>query len=179
MASVISEREKEDRREAVKLLKKQIETERLLVAQYQEYGAKVANLGVQRMLHMIMFDSQKHIEALQAAIDNIEGHDILKEDRRDLREGLQRHIELEMESIKAAEEVLKYSWLKNTKGLKELIEGWRDDEKRHHQTLKKLSEKPFIHADPNDFSTLFKSDEEIEERYLRSKRLQKKLKETE
>lgn len=128
------------------------------------------------MLHMIMFDSQKHIEALQAVIDNIEGHDILKEDREDLREGLRRHIQLETESIKAAEKVLKYPWLKNTKGLRELIEGWRDEEKRHHQSLKRLSMKPFIVADPDDFTTLFQSNKWLEERYLRSKRMQEKLK---
>ena len=176
MASIISDKEKEERKQAVELLKNQIETEGLLIAQYQEYGAKVANLGVRRMLHMIMYDSQKHIEALQAAIDNIEGVDILKEDRKDLREGLRRHINLEMESIKAAEKVLKYTWLRNTKGLRELIEGWRDEEKRHHQSLKKLSEKPFIEADPNDFITLFGTDEKLEERYLRSKRFREKQK---
>ena len=162
MASIISDTEKEERKQVVKLLKNQIKTEGQLIAQYKEYGAKVANLGVRRMLHMIMFDSQKHIEALQAAIDNIEGHEILKEDRKDLREGLRRHIELERDSIKAAEKVLQYAWLKNTKGLRELIEGWRDEEKRHHLSLQRLSEKPFIEADPNDFITLFGSDERLE-----------------
>jgi hypothetical protein len=176
MASIIGEKEKKERKQAVKLLKKQIETEGQLIAQYQEYGIKVANIGVRRMLHMIMFDSQKHIEILQAAIDNIEGHDILKEDRKELREGLKKHIELEMESIKSAEKVLNFTWLRNTKGLRELIEGWRDEEKRHHQSLKKLSMKPFIMADPNDLTTLFQNDEWIEERYLRSKRMQEKLK---
>jgi hypothetical protein len=176
MASVISEREKEQREEAVKLLKNQIETEGQLITQYQEYGSKVANIGVKRMLHMIMLDSQKHIQALQAAIDNIEGHAILKEDRKELREGLQRHIELEMESIKSAEKVLRYTWLRNTQGLKELIEWWRDEEKRHHRSLKRLSEKPFIEADPNDLIASFRSDEWLEERYLRSKRMQEKLK---
>jgi hypothetical protein len=176
MASVISDAEKEERKQVVKLLKNQIETEGKLIAQYQEYGAKVANVGVRRLLHMIMFDSQKHMEALQAAIDNIEGKDILKEDRKELREGLKRHIELEMESIKAAEKVLNYAWLRNTKGLRELIEGWRDEEKRHYQSLKKLSEKPFIWADPNDFSNVFRGDEWLEERYLTSKRMQERLK---
>ncbi|MHA2393312.1 MAG: hypothetical protein ACXAEX_15330 [Promethearchaeota archaeon] len=122
MASIISEKEEEERKQAVKLLKNQIETEGQLIAQYQEYGAKVANLGVRR----------------------------------------------------AAEKVLKYPWLRNTKGLRELIEGWRDEEKRHHQSLKKLSEKPFIEADPNDFITLFGTDEKLEERYLRSKRFREK-----
>jgi rubrerythrin len=177
LASVIGEEEKLEREEAVKLLRHQIKTEGLLIKEYQEYGSKVENPGVRRMLHMIMFDSQKHIEALQAVIDNIQGTDIMKEDREDLREGLKRHIELELESIKAAEKVLNYNWLRNTPGLRELVESWRDDEKRHHKALKRLSEKVFVKADPNDFTTLFRSDEQLEERYLRSKRMQKRLKE--
>lgn len=179
VASVIDERERKQRAEAISLLKKQIETEGKLIAEYQEFGAKVGNPGVRRMLHMIMFDSQKHIEALQTVIDNLEGEDIMKDDRMDLREGLRRHIELEMESIKAAEKVLDYTWLSKTPGLKELVEAWKDEEKRHHKMLKKLSEKPFIKVDPNDFSTMFRSDEQLEERYLRSKRMQEKLREKE
>jgi len=179
VASVIGEGEKKEREEAISLLKNQIEIEGQLIDQYHEYGAKVGNPGVRRMLHMIMFDSQKHIEALQTVIDNLEGRDILKDDRMDLREGLRRHIELELESIKAAEKVLDYSWLRKTPGLKEIIEAWRDDEKRHHRMLKKLSEKSFIKVDPNDFSTMFRSDEQLEERYLRSKRMQEKLQEKE
>ncbi|MBD3206200.1 hypothetical protein GF319_07630, partial [Candidatus Bathyarchaeota archaeon] len=135
MASVIGEREREQREEAVRLLKEQIETEGLLVAEYKEFGEKVSNLGVRRMLHAIMFDSQKHIEVLQAAIDNIMGQDILRGDREELREGLRRHIELEQASIEKAEKVLEYPWLSNTKGLRELIEVWRDDERRHHRSL--------------------------------------------
>ena len=56
--------EKEEKREAVKLLRRQIETEEELVAQFQEYGVKIANVACRRMLHMIMFDSQKHIVSL-------------------------------------------------------------------------------------------------------------------
>jgi hypothetical protein len=176
MASVISEVEKEERENAVKLLMKQIETEGKLIAEYKAYGEKIVNMPVRRMLRMIMFDSQKHIEILQAAIDIIKGTEVLMEDRKDLKEGLKRHLLLEMESIKASEKVLNYRWVVNTTGLKELLEGWRDDEKRHHQALKKLSNKLFIEASPNDFSTLFRGDDFLEERYLRSKRMQEKLK---
>jgi hypothetical protein len=177
MASVISDQEREQREEAVGILREQIETEGLLVTEYKEFGKKVANIGVRHMLHAIMFDSQKHIEILQAAIDNIMGQDILRNDREELQEGLRKHIELEQASIEKEEKVLEYPWLRNTKGLRELIEGWRDDERRHHRSLKKLSEKPFIDADPNDWVTLFRSDDILEERYLRSKRMQEKLKE--
>jgi rubrerythrin len=176
MASVISEIEKKERDNAVELLRKQIETEGKLIADYKDYGEKIVNVPVRRMLRMIMFDSQKHIEVLQAVIDIIQGKDVLREDRKDLKEGLKRHLSLEMESIKASEKILNYRWLVNTPGLKELLEGWRDDEKRHHQALKKLSNKLYIEANPNDFSTLFRGDDFLEERYLRSKRMQENLK---
>jgi hypothetical protein len=175
MSSVINEHQKEERKKAVELLRKQIETEVELAAQYKEYGEKIANLPVRRILHMIMFDSQKHIEILNAAIENIQGIEVLKEERTELREGLERHVMLEMESIKAAEKVLKYNWVRNTKGLNELLESWMDDEKRHHQTLKRLSMKSFIEANPNDWVTFFKGEEFLEERYLLSKRMQEKI----
>jgi hypothetical protein len=56
-----------------------------------------------------------------------------------------------------------------------LLEGWQNEEKRHHQHLKKLYSKPFIAVDINDFSSVFRGDQELEERYLRSKRIQEKL----
>jgi hypothetical protein len=126
------------------------------------------------MLHMIMYDCQKHIESLQTAIDIIEERDVLMEDRLALKEGLKRHIELEDGSIKAAEKVLKYSWVQNRSGLKVLLESWLDDEKRHHKTLRQLSEKPFIKVDLNDLVTIFKGEAFLEQRYLRSKQFQEK-----
>ena len=59
MAAVIRESEKEERREVVEILKNQIEIERELVAQYKDYGEKLENIPVRRILQMIMFDSQK------------------------------------------------------------------------------------------------------------------------
>jgi rubrerythrin len=174
MAAVIGENEREERKKAVEVLKEQIKIEGELINQYKIFGEKIKNIPVRRMLHMIMFDSQKHIETLQTAIDIIEERDVLKDDRIALREGLKRHIELEIESVKAAEKVLKYSWVQNRGGLKLLLESWMDDEKRHHKALRQLSKKPFIQIDPNDFVTLFKGEEFLEERYLRSKRFLEK-----
>ena len=121
---------------------------------------------------MIMFDSQKHMVSLQAAIDIIEGKDVLTEDRKGLKEGLKRHIELEMESIKAAEKTLKHLWVQNTAGLKVLLETWRDEEKRHHKILKQLSEKPYIKID--QMHAAFRDNYFFEERYLRSKQFLEK-----
>jgi hypothetical protein len=176
MSSVVGERESEERRRVVETLKDQIRIEGELIDQYKEFGLKIMNVPVRRMLHMIMYDSQKHIEALQAAIDIINGEDILKDDRKELKDALKKHLEIEAESLKTAERVLKHSWIQNTKGLKELLESWKEEEKRHHQTLKNLSEKPFIELDSNDWITLFQGEEFLEERYLRAKRFKEKLK---
>ena len=161
MAAVIGEDEKEERRQVVETLKKQIKIEGELVAQYKNFGERLENIPVRRMLHMIMFDSQKHIESLQATIDIIEGRDVLKEDRKGLKEGLKRHIELEMESINNAEKALKYSWVQSTRGLKELLEVWRDEERRHHKILKQLSEKSYIIS--RETFSLFKDEEFFED----------------
>ena len=172
MAAVIGDSEKEQRQEVVEILKKQINIEGELIAQYKNYGEKLENAPVRQMLRMIMLDSQKHIVSLQAAIDIIEGRDVLTEDRKELKNGLKRHIELELESIKAAEKTLDNVWVRNTPGLKVLLEAWRDEEKRHHKTLKQLSEQPFIKID--QMHAAFRDVDFFEERYLRSKRFQEK-----
>ena len=141
------------------------------MAQYEDYGEKLDNAPVRRLLQMIMFDSQKHVVSLQAAIDMIEGHDVLIEDREGLKEGLKRHIELEMESIKSAEKTLNHVWVQDIPGLKFLLEAWRDEEKRHHKILKQLSEKPFIKIDQ---MYVFRDEEFFEDRYLSSKRFLEK-----
>ena len=174
MAAVIGEREKEERREVVEILKNQISIERELIAQYKDYGGKLENIPVRRILQMIMFDSQKHMVSLHAAIDIIEGKDVLMEDRKGLKEGLKRHIELEMESIKAAEKILKHLWVQNTRGLKVLLESWRDEEKRHHKILKQLSETPYIKIDQMGLQAAFREEDFFEERYLSSKRFLEK-----
>ena len=53
----------------------------------------------------------------------------------------------------------------------------RDDEKRHHDTLKKLSEKTFFRLDPNDFTVIMRGTVFAEERYKRSKEFWRKREE--
>ena len=61
------------------------------------------------------------------------------------------------------------------KALKALREKLRDDEKRHHNALKKLSEKPFFQIDPNDFTVIFQGEEFAEDRYRKSKERREKV----
>ncbi|MCJ7632732.1 hypothetical protein MUP77_10130, partial [Candidatus Bathyarchaeota archaeon] len=130
---------------------------------------EIPNKAIQQMLRMIRQDSQKHITMLQTADDIINGQEVLMQDRKGLAESLKVHLELEKESIEKGERLLCYKWLQDKKGLKTIIESWRDDEKRHHKFLKELSEKPFVPISSDDWATLFRDEEFFEERYTRSK----------
>ncbi len=65
--------------------------------------------------------------------------------------------------------MLKKQWIDETKGLKNLIEMWRDDEKRHHNALKKMINKPYFRLAANDMIGIFRDEEFLEDRYRKSK----------
>ena len=58
-----------------------------------------------------------------------------------------------------------------------MISKLRDDEKRHVETMKRLSEKAFIRIDSRDFTTMMRGVEFAEERYKLGKRAREMLKE--
>jgi len=102
---------------------------------------------------------------------------VLKDEKRELLTGVKEHVELEEGSIRRADEILKNVWIRENKAIQELIKKLRDDEKRHHDTLKKLSEKTFFRLDPNDFTVIMRGPEFAEERYKRSKEFWRKKEE--
>lgn len=57
--------------------------------------------------------------------------DMIKE-REEIIKGLQRHIELEKESINMAKKMLDNVWIRETEGVKALVDKWRRDEEEHH-----------------------------------------------
>jgi hypothetical protein len=61
--------------------------------------------------------------------------------------------------------MLRNVWVRENKGLEELLRKLRDDERHHHETLKKLAEKPFFRFDPWDFFVVMRGLEFAEERY--------------
>jgi rubrerythrin len=65
--------------------------------------------------------------------------------------------------------MLQNVWIRENKAVSELIKKLRDDERRHHDTLNKLSEKTFFRLDPTDFTAIMRGVEFAEERYRRSK----------
>jgi len=97
----------------------------------------------------------------------LQGEEVLKPEREELIEGLQRHIDLEKDSIDRAKKILQNDWIRETKGLKDLLEKLKKDEENHHKMLKRLSGEHFFREDPYDFYAMFR---DTEERYVKHER---------
>lgn len=166
---VQAERDQRERDEVVEILREQLQIEGQLIGLYEEYERDNENKAMKRIMQMFRLDSQRHINILQAAIEIIQGEDVFIEDREPLKETFRKHLELEAEALKRANTVLRRQWVDETPGLKNLIQMWRDDEKRHHDGLKKLTSKPFIRMAGNDMITLFRDESFLEERYKKAK----------
>jgi rubrerythrin len=159
----------EEKEEAIELLRDQMRVEGKLIALYEKSHKEIENLPVRHLLHTIQLDSMKHIDICNIAIEILRGEDVLAEEKVDLIRGLEEHVELEEGSIQRAEQILDNVWIQENKAVGELIKKLRDDEKRHHETLKRLSKKTFFRLDPRDFGVIMRGTEFAEERYRRSK----------
>jgi rubrerythrin len=166
--------EDKEKEEIIELLKEQIKIEGRLVGLYEQSAKDLTNTPVRHILHMINLDSRKHIDICQTVIEILEGEDVFKEHKEDLLKGLKEHRDLEEDSVNRANKILGSVWIRENQALKVLIEKLRDDEKRHLNSLKKLSEKPFFRIDAKDFTAVFQGGEFAEKRYRRSKRLREK-----
>jgi hypothetical protein len=164
-----TERDKEQKAEALEIIREQLGIEGELVGLYEESERETENKAMKRIMQMFRLDSQRHINILQAAIEIIEGEDVFIEDRIPLNETLKKHLALEAEALKKANNLLKKQWIDETKGLKNLIEMWRDDEKRHHNALKKMINKPYFRLAANDMIGIFRDEAFLEDRYRKSK----------
>jgi rubrerythrin len=158
------------KQEVIQLLREQIKVEGELIALYEKTAPEIKNKPVRHLLHMIRLDSQKHIDICQTAIDILQEEDVLKEEKQELLKGLSEHVKMEEGSIKRAEEIMKNEWIKENAALSELIKKLRDDEKRHTETLKKLTEKTFFRLNSDDWSVLFRGIDFADKRYERAKK---------
>lgn len=164
-----TEREKKEKTEALAIIKEQLGIEGQLIGLYEESERETENKAMKRIMQMFRLDSQRHINILQAATEIIEGEDVFIEDRIPLKETLKKHLELEAEALMRANTLLRKQWIDETKGLKNLIEMWRNDEKRHHNTLKQMINKPYFRLGTNDMVGLFRDEQFLEDRYRKSK----------
>jgi rubrerythrin len=166
--------EEKEKEEIIELLREQMKIEGRLVGLYENSAKELTSTPVRHLLHMINLDSRKHIDICHTAIEILQGRDVFKEHKDDLLKGLKEHMELEKDSVKRANKLLKSNLISENKALKALLEKLRDDEKRHHNALKKLSEKPFFQIDPNDFTVIFQGEDFAEDRYRKSKEFREK-----
>lgn len=169
--------EEKERQEAIRLLREQMQVEGKLVGLYEKTHREIENRPVRHLLHMIELDSRKHIDICQTAIEILEGEDVLEDERRELLTGVREHVELEEGSIERANKILQNVWIRENKAVGELLKKLRDDERRHHDALKKLSEKTFFRLDPQDFTVIMRGTEFAEERYRRSREFWRKREE--
>jgi len=161
----IREEEKRELDEALDILKKQLLVEGQLIALYAEAEKEIQSKAVNYVLHMIHLESMKHIDILQLATNVLNGDNVLGDEKEEILRGLVQHIELEKEAFSSAKKLLDNTWIRENKGLKELVTKWRDDEKEHIEALKKLTEKTFFRISDFDQAAIFKSTDELDERY--------------
>jgi hypothetical protein len=158
----------------VEELRKQIQVENQLVKLYEEQEKITDIQTMKRLMRMYSLDSLRHINILEAAIEIIEGEEILLEDRGVLAATLSKHLELEAEALKNVNNILREPWVDENWGLNGLLRLWRDDERRHHSALKKITERPYFRLYSWDLLSLFRGVDWLEERYRRRKRLKEK-----
>jgi len=128
------------RSKAIEILLNQIKVEEELVELYENTSKMVISEQVRRLLYAIMLDSLKHVEICRTAVEVIEGENLDLDERLELKVGLQKHVELEIASLKRAEQLLENPVVEGNEDLRTLVKSWIDDEKKHHSILKGLSE---------------------------------------
>jgi rubrerythrin len=155
-------------------LRNQIEVEHQLVKLYEEQEEKTEFQALKRLMRMYSLDSLRHINILEAAIENIEGEETFLEDRAVLAATLGKHLELESEALGNVNKILSETWVDENWGLKGLLQLWRDDERRHHAALRKIVERPYFRLERWDLLALFRGVDWLEERHKRRQRLKEK-----
>ena len=89
---------------------------------YEESVRSIKSSPVMHLLHTMRLDSRKHIEICQAAIEVLEGQQFIAPEKKELVEGLKRHVELEKEAIARANKILENPWIQESPGLRELVQ---------------------------------------------------------
>jgi rubrerythrin len=149
----LSEHEKT---EALNLLNQQLKTEKKLVEMYEETAPLIMSEPAKWLLHILQMDSRKHIAIFDMAVKILEGQRIGDEDRQEITVGLEKHLELEAESIERSKKIRANRWVKENSGLSRLMETWSSDERRHVKTLQRLRDERFTRMDAFDAYTEYR-----------------------
>ena len=146
----------DEKTEALSLLQEQLETEKSLVEMYEETSPLILSEPAEWLLHMIQLDSLKHIAIFNLAIEIIEGRKIQKIDRHEIAVGLEKHLELEKESIERAKKIRGLRLVQENSGLSRLLEIWAKDEKVHHASLQRLRDEKYTRVNVFDAYTEYR-----------------------
>jgi len=149
----LSEHEKT---EAMNLINQQLKTEKKLVEMYEETAPLIMSEPARWLLHILQMDSRKHIAIFDMAVKILEGQRIGDEDRQEITVGLEKHLELEAESIERSKKIRANRWVKENSGLSRLMETWSSDERRHVKTLQRLRDERFTRMDAFDAYTEYR-----------------------
>mgnify|MGYP000061755385 CR=1 FL=1 len=125
--------------ELIKFIKEQIKVENEIVDSLNKGVADISNPVVKETLKGISFDSMKHGEMYSAALKLLMGTTpaLAQEQLDRQRELVEKHIRIEADLIKKISEALPS--VKNEK-IKLLLNAILEDEKRHHELLKRVLE---------------------------------------
>jgi rubrerythrin len=165
--------EEGEKDEVIGLLRSQIVLEEELVSLYEKTAGSFESGPVRHLLHMIQLDSRKHIDICQTTMEVLGGEDVLKPEKKELIGKLGRHIELEKDSINRVNKILKNVWIRENKGLNELIKKLRKDENEHHNALRRLAGKEFFRVVDGDLYGIFRDPEERYVKYEMKKKKEK------
>ncbi len=123
----------------VNFIKEQIRVENEIVDSLNKGIADITNPVVKETLRGISFDSMKHSEMYSAALELLTRTPpaLTQEHLEKQRELVEKHILIEADLIRKISEVLPS--VKNEK-IKLLLNAILDDEKRHHELLRKVLE---------------------------------------
>ena len=145
-----------EKTEAMNLLHQQLQTERELVELYEETAPLIMSEPAKWLLYILQMDSRKHIAIFDMAIKILDGQRIGDDDRQEITVGLEKHLELERESIKRSRKIRANLWVKENAGLSRLMETWSSDERRHVKTLERLRDERFTRMDAFDAYTEYR-----------------------
>ena len=145
-----------EKTEVMNLLHQQLQTEKKLVEMYEEISPLILSEPAKWLLHILQMDSRKHIAIFDMAIKVLDGQRIGDDDRQEITVGLEKHLELERESIKRSREIRANLWVKENSGLSRLMEAWSSDERRHVKTLERLRDERFTRMDTFDAYTEYR-----------------------
>ena len=124
-----------ERDELLGLLKEQLALERETIASMDEQVRRTKNRIIRLLLHGIVLDSMKHIDMLETMIDLLTGSVVPETEKDELGKELNRHVQIEKDSLDRLEGVIRKT---EDKGVRFLLQNIASDERRHHTVLDQI-----------------------------------------